>query len=267
MRVVGKTDTAVGEVGARIQLRAESGTSIGDHNTGFALDTKAYWRANEVWGWWAFTPELTLGGGYSGSLSDPGFHMDSVCNCYGTDNGGIYFGTGDAEQMRVTWASGPLTVAAAIQDDQGPPGDDLAFAARGNYSGDMVSGAVAGFYDGNGGGTADEYEASLGLGFALGDMASISGAAGMGQERNGDDYWIASALVSVNLSDAIHAEVGYGFQDYDSGSVSPDESNLIAGLYYDPVAQLTLGLEGELIDWDGNANDAVNFDFVTVFRF
>jgi opacity protein-like surface antigen len=284
LRVVGKTDTAVGEVGARIQLRAESGTGLGHegidtdgdgipdvflgrHDTGFSLDNRAYWRANEVWGWWAFTPELTLGGGYSGSLSDPGFHMDSVCNCYGTDNGGIYFGTGDAEQMRVTWASGPLTLAAAIQDDQGPPGDDLAFTARGNYSGDMVSGAVAGFYDANGGSTSDEYEVSVGLGFALGDMASVSGAVGMGQERNNDDYWIASAIVSVNLSDAIHAEVGYGIQDYDTASVSLDESNLIAGLYYDPVSQLTLGLEGELIDWSGNAVDAVNFDFVTVFRF
>lgn len=264
LKVVGKTDTAVGEVGARIQLRAE----------GFLVDTRAFWRANEVWGWWAMTPELTLGGGYSGSLSDPGFHMDSACNCYGTDNGGIYFGTGDAEQMRVTWASGPLTLAAAVQDDFGPPGDDLAFAARGNYSGDMISGAVAGFYDSNSGSTSDNYEVSVGLGFALGDMASVSGAAGMGQERNGDDYWIASAIVSVNLSDAIHAEIGYGMHDYDSGSVNSDEQNLIAGLYYDPVAQLTLGLEGEWYETDGPfgpANDGrpdgINVDFVTVFRF
>ncbi len=276
LRVVGKTDTAVGEVGARIQLRAEGATT--DNTWGGPSVGRATWKANEVWGWWAMTPELTLGGGYSGSLSDPGFHMDSACNCYGTDSGGIYFGSGDAEQMRVTWASGPLTFAAAVQDDLGPKGDDVAFAARANYSGDMISGAVAGFYDANSGLTQDNYEFSAGLGFALGDMASISGAAGMGQERNGDDYWIASAIVSVNLSDAIHAEVGYGFQDYDSGSLSRDESNLIAGLYYDPVSQLTLGLEAEMVDLSGgnpgsifndagNGSDAVNFDFVTVFRF
>jgi len=135
---------------------------------------------------------------------------------------------------------------------------------------------VAGFYDNNSGIASDEYEVTGGLGLALGDMASLSAMAGMGQERNGDDYWIASAIVSVNLSDAIHAEVGYGMQDYDSGSVSLDESNLIAGIYYDPVSQLTLGLEGEMIDvsgggagsaWNDVTSDAINVDFVTVFRF
>jgi len=270
LRVTGTTDTAVGEVGARIQLRAESGTALDlpdEYNTGFAHDTRAYWKANEVWGWWAIMPEVTLGGGYTGSLSDTGHHMDAVCNCYGTDNGGIYFGSGDSEQMRLTWASGPITIAGAIQDDTGPNGDDLAFAARANYSGDMFSAAAGGFYDGNGGGTADEYEFSGGATVGLGDMASLTAGAGWGQERNADDYWIASALVSVNLSDAVHAEVGYGIQEYDSGSVSLDESNLIAGVYYDPVSQLTLGLEGELIDWQGNTEDAVNVDFVTVFRF
>jgi opacity protein-like surface antigen len=266
LKVVGTTDTAVGEVGARIQLRAE----------GFSVGTKATWKANEVWGWWAMMPEVTLGGGYSGSLSDVGFGLDAACNCYGTDSGGIYIGSGDAEQMRLTWASGPITVAGAIQDDTGPNGDDLAFASRVNYSGDTLSGGVAGFYDNNSGIASDEYEITGGLGFALGDMASISAMAGMGQERNADDYWIASAIVSVNLSDAIHAEVGYGMQDYDSGSVSLDESNLIAGIYYDPVSQLTLGLEGEMIDVSGGGagsiynnvtSDAINVDFVTVFRF
>ena len=266
LKVVGTTDTAVGEVGARIQLRAE----------GFSTGTRATWKANEVWGWWAMMPEVTLGGGYSGSLSDVGFGIDASCNCYGTDNGGLYIGSGDAEQMRLTWASGPITVAGAIQDDTGPNGDDLAFASRVNYSGDTISGGVAGFYDNNSGIASDEYEVTGGLGLALGDMASLSAMAGMGQERNGDDYWIASAIVSVNLSDAIHAEVGYGMQDYDSGSVSLDESNLIAGIYYDPVSQLTLGLEGEMIDvsgggagsaWNDVTSDAINVDFVTVFRF
>lgn len=266
LKVVGTTDTAVGEVGARIQLRAE----------GFAVSTRATWKANEVWGWWAMMPEVTLGGGYSGSLSDVGFGVDAACNCYGTDNGGLYIGSGDAEQMRLTWASGPITVAGAIQDDTGPNGDDLAFASRINYSGDTLSGGVAGFYDNNSGIASDEYEITGGLGFALGDMASISAMAGMGQERNGDDYWIASAIASVNLSDAIHAEVGYGMQDYDSASVSLDESNLIAGIYYDPVSQLTLGLEGEMINVSGGGagsayndvtSDAINVDFVTVFRF
>ena len=40
--------------------------------------------ANEYWGWWAMTPELTFGGGYSGSLGNIGYGVDGACNCYYT---------------------------------------------------------------------------------------------------------------------------------------------------------------------------------------
>ncbi len=116
--VTGKTDTAVGEVGAHVRLRGEfDGTGrFGSSSTGADMRV--------AWGWWAMTPELTLGGGYDGSIGDAGaggFGVDGACNCYYTDNF-LYFGPGDTTQMRLTWASGPITAAVALEDGSGQAG-------------------------------------------------------------------------------------------------------------------------------------------------
>ena len=50
----------------------------------------------------------------------------------------------------------------------------------------------------------------------LGDMASISVGAQMGSDINDVDFWGASILASMNLSDTSHIEVAYGHKDYDS---------------------------------------------------
>jgi hypothetical protein len=265
LKVVGKTDTAVGEVGAIIQLRSE----------GFLHDTKAFTKANEVWGWWAMTPEITLGGGYSGSLGNIAYGLDGACNCYGTDN----FETlnpGDAEQMRLTWTSGPISIAGAIEDSDYtlyiPPGvidgdGNLAYAAEVKYSGDTINGEVSAFFDPNF--SNDVWQAGAGVGFALGDMASISLGADIGQRQLGtvgglvgDDFWEVTALVSANLSDAIHGEVAYQYSDY---SEVDNVNTAIAGIYYDPVSQLTIGVEAEWKDNPGE--DYMGADLVTVFRF
>ena len=57
LKVVGKTDTAVGEVGVQMRMR-------GDFDGANTMRYGVYFK--EAWGWWAMTPELTLGGGYSG---------------------------------------------------------------------------------------------------------------------------------------------------------------------------------------------------------
>ena len=54
------------------------------------------------------TPELTLGGGYSGSLGNIGYGYDGACNCYYTDNADVCFDPGDTSQMRLSYASGPM---------------------------------------------------------------------------------------------------------------------------------------------------------------
>jgi hypothetical protein len=66
----------------------------------------------------------------------------------------------------------------------------------------------------------------------------------------------------MDLSDAIHAELAYGHTDNNGGVADVDA--ILAGIYYDPVSQLTIGLEAE---WFDNGVDNVSADLVTVFRF
>ena len=107
LKVRGKTDTAVGEVGATLTFRAENQEG-GFGNLGVNVPN--------AWGWWAMTPELTLGGGFTGSLGNIGYGYDGACTCYFTDNADAAFNPGDVTQMRLSYASGPLSMAIAIED-------------------------------------------------------------------------------------------------------------------------------------------------------
>jgi Porin subfamily len=295
LKVVGKTDTAVGEVGARVQLRVNA-DGYGDE----------HFISNEHWGWWAMTPELTLGGGYTGSLGNIGYGYDGACNCYITDNADVAFNPGDVTQMRLSWASGPLSFGVAIEDANGhnatqntvaPPavgtstagnnfgGDSssLGAAAEIKYSGDAFNAEISGVWHDGGDNipaaagvlaavTDDSWQAGVGAGFSLGDMASISLAAATGHHVNGQDFWGFSALASADLSDAVHAEIAYGMKEYDSGTnvnwtSSADNYGIMAGIYYDPVDQLTVGVEAEYINPEGPGNNRTIVDLVTVFRF
>ena len=105
LRVVATTDTAVGEVGVELKLRADfNGNGTSD----------VYMKT--AWGYWAMTPELTLGGGYAGSLGNIGYGYDGACTCYYTDNADLAFDPGDTTQMRLSYASGPFSMAVAIED-------------------------------------------------------------------------------------------------------------------------------------------------------
>jgi opacity protein-like surface antigen len=108
----------------------------------------------------------------------------------------------------------------------------------------------------------------------------------------------ASILASANLSDSVHAEIAYGYADGEGhlsrtiapnwdyqGDVDSKTHAVLAGIYYDPVSQLTIGLEGEWYQtkWSGDddhvtASDPFlmeysakgtswQVDLVTVFRF
>ena len=102
IRVNASTDTAVGEVGVDIRMRANF-----DGNG----DTDVY--SDVAWGYWAMTPELTFGGGYAGSLGNVGYGYDGACTCYYTDNADVAFNPGDVTpaasvlrlRVRSPWAS------------------------------------------------------------------------------------------------------------------------------------------------------------------
>jgi hypothetical protein len=286
LKVTGKTDTAVGEVGARLEIR---GNIEGQRSDSERLYYETFW------GWWAMTPELTLGGGFAGSLGNIGYGYDGACNCYYTDNADVYANPGDTTQMRLTYASGPLSFAVALEDATGSgsswgDGDDLGVAAEVKYSGDVVSAEIAGtwrgapqtasveYYDYTASTTTDTsdfWQVGAGLGFALGDMASISLAANVGEINNGASFWDVNGLISANLSDTVHGEIGAGFKHYGNpdgwgSGYKIDKWAVLAGLYYDPVPQLTIGLEAEYgeIEQDTYYNASnTTIDLVTVFRF
>jgi hypothetical protein len=303
--VTGTTDTAVGEVGVTMEFRADfdgrdSDVNDSDYSSGVYI--------NEAWGWWSMTPELTFGGGYTGTLADIGYGYDGACSCYFTDNADVAFGTGDTTQMRLSYASGPFSMAVALEDASQtftPPGaqlngDRLGVAGEVKYTGDTFSGEIAGgwwdvdeeqFF----GDVDTQWQVGAGIGFALGEMFNISIGAAMGEGPTtstseqgavtdvalpvNNKYWGVSALASVGLTDGIHAELGAGYKKREGDDFDVCTASLVdvlldngcdnwamdgfdyetwavqGGLYYTPVDQLTIGLEGEWyttsVDWKG----------------
>jgi hypothetical protein len=264
LHVNGKTDTAVGEVGVDVGLQgAAAGLAASNRfNNPFVL-------ADGFWGYWKLTPELTLGGGSAGSLSGIGYGYDGACTCVFTDFADAGYSTGDAAQMRLSYASGPMSAAIAIEDGGNAAGaSGFGFAGELKYAGDMVSGELsAGYVAKTGIWVNDRWVVGAGLGFNLGDMAKLSMAGGVfNTGAVGGDGWKASVLARLNVSDVAHAEVAFNHADY--SLAANDQNSVLAGLYYDPVKQLTIGIEGE---WAANPNvansDHTRADLVTVFRF
>jgi hypothetical protein len=252
------TDTAVGLVGVNIGLRANWDGITG--NDAFM---------NEAWGYWQITPELTFGGGYAGSVGTVGHGGDIMTAMY---SGGINaVGSSDATQFRVSYVSGPLSAAIALEDsDYGHADqDDVGVAAEVKYSGDMFSAEVAGFAHGG------DWQVGAGVTANLSDMFKLSVAAGIGENENDSelfmttlanqgtntpgtvstsiydaDYWTVSAVAVANLSDQFSVELGASYYEDEGSSSSLGATDIgteifavAAGAYYTPVSQLTLGLE------------------------
>ena len=276
-----KTDTAMGEVGVELELRA-------DYNGNGASDI----YAKVAWGYWAMTPGLTLGGGYNQSLGDITYGYDGSCTCYFTDNADVDFNPGDTSQLRLSYVAGPVTFDVAVEDaglDDGTINDGLlGVAGDVSYAGDVFSGEIAGVWrDSNESQTGSDQIWQVGLGgsITMGDIGSLTFGAATGEGPyevqtsgtivNGLAYnnlwWGASALASIKLGDRAHVELagGYKQRDGDQSSFVKDKVKyevsdvdyhtyaLMGGLYYTPVDQLTLGLEGEWYTTSTTA-DAIN---------
>ena len=328
LRVVASTDTAVGEVGVELKMRGD-----------FVGNGTADMYMKVAWGYWAMTRELTFGGGYTGSLGNIGYGYDGACTCYYTDNADVAFNPGDTTQLRLSYASGPFSMAVALEDsgiyggyegdDKTSKGNQLGVAGEIKYSGDMFSGEISGVYRAV---NEDDYtvkdypdfnsdidglwQVGAGLGFNLGTIASLSLAAAMGSgpftEVNNytgevttslpvdNDWWGVSGLATANLSDAVHAEAGLGYKhretdgrsvalpapfgDIKTSGIDWDTWAVLGGIYYTPVDQLTIGLEGEWYTTDAEvsakedveggdkyslerSSDNWSVDLVSVWRF
>ena len=279
LKVVAKTDTAVGEVGALISLRSNfDGKSTGDNYVYYTRGT----YVNDAWGWWQMTPELTFGGGYSGSAGNVGYGYDGACTCYYTDWADVAFNPGDTTQFRLTWASGPIAASIAIEDGsgQGPKwGDFKSMGVAGNikWTGDTFNAALYGEAKDDGDHNSNDtiYQLGAGAGFSLGDMLALSIAGAIGQTEDNNDWWGVSGLASINLAETAFLELGAGYKDYDGDSNPPlgpgtsehTVTSFLGGLYYRPADQLTIGLEGEWIDDESASDNSSIIDFVTKWQF
>jgi hypothetical protein len=237
LSVTGKTDTAVGEVGASINFRASSyGTD--DWNAGNQdVVTDGYW------GWWKMTPNVSLGGGVAGSIAKNSYTYDAQCyHCYLTD----YFGGisnnpgGDPSQFKLSYNDGPLSFAVAAEDTNNS-GDHSAFGVTGNvgYAMDTFGVDLTGGYWGNASGGDAAWVATAGIGANFNPF-SIGAAVGFGHDFSGSDYTRASGYIKLALSDSAHFDVGIA-HNFQSGN---DYTEYDAGLYYEPVSKLTIGVEG-----------------------
>lgn len=278
-KVVGTTDTAVGEVGVRIATQATATDGGFQANVGNGAI-----RTDGFWGYWKLTPNVQLGAGVDGSLGKTGQGFDAKCStAYVSCFGGISNNANgdDPAQIRLSYADGPLGFAVAVEDSNNSvsplavgflPGNNnnasaIGVAARASYSADIFSGDLGGAYWGNAIGPESAWVVSGGVGASFG-IASLSIGAGIGSGfAVGDDYTSASAIMKVNLGDTAHAELGAGHRwNTSPGAGVNDFTTLGAGLYYDPVKQITVGAEGVYIS-GGPTDGSYGAALFTVFRF
>jgi hypothetical protein len=281
--VQASTDTAVGEVGVELKLRANADGNGQD-----------VFYGERIWGYWSMTDHLTFGGGFNDSLGKIIYGYDGSCTCYYTDNADVALDPGDTTQLRMTYTQGPFSAAVAVEDasydsdtiDSGL----LGVAGEIAYSSDVFSGQIAGVWrDSNNAQTdaSSQWQVGLGGQYNVGDLGYLSFGAAVGQgpftvvdsqgliteEADYDNnWWGASALASVNFTDSTHAEFAGGYKhrdgnkasyrDFTVNNVDYNTYALLVGLYYTPVDQLTIGLEGE---WYRTETDVTSTDVDTRF--
>ena len=107
--VEGKTETAVGEVGGTIRLESS-------YDEEHSFDDSENVDMDIAWGYWQMTPNWQLGGGYAESTGSLQAGVDWEHNDDMT--GGVNaFTNADNEQIRVTYQSGGLSFAVAVEDN------------------------------------------------------------------------------------------------------------------------------------------------------
>jgi hypothetical protein len=301
--VEGKTETAVGEVGGTIRLEAGgSGPDSYDQNH-FSAHVEDV-DMDIAWGYWQITPNWQLGGGYAASTGSLQAGVDWQHN---DDMTGFVnaFSNDDEEQIRITFQSGGLTFAVALEDNDSECSGDYdcvnvesesdipAVAAYALFdTGSFVIAAAANWAnddratDACNGECDDNWSAGIGVNGKFEEAWSWTVAVAAG-EGNGlglqnfslspfadDDWWGVSGGFIFGFATAMslqfsagYAELEHEGDDFDDGHESLD---VAATLFWDPVDQLTLGFGA---GWHDNEVQAVEGDdywvagFGAYFRF
>jgi hypothetical protein len=141
LRVDGKTETAIGEVGGTIRLQGtrNSGGSVYGPDDG-SVDVSL----NIAWGYWQMTPQFQLGGGYWDSTAaiQAGWDWNGEPALVGLNAGPT---NKSVSQVRLTYSNGPLTAAISVEDNNNREDDDCDWDCGSFTLSDAVTPAVAGF--------------------------------------------------------------------------------------------------------------------------
>lgn len=257
---------------ARLWVDATTPTSVGD------VDVHIKFRQNqfqgngvgstfieEYWGTWHMTPELAFSGGAMGNGADFG-QGETFGNTVGLNGSHI---TTD-EQLRLAYASGPISFFVAVDDGNDTDGTSLDempdFHANFGWSGDMFSLGLGAAFQSNVAVT-DNYQVAGNVTMNLGDAAKIWVAASMGQDLGQGDYFGVAGGIGANVTEATWIELTGGYKDSDAA----ETFNVNAGIYWAPVSQLKIGLQGDYTDVNlagpGGSADVITASLVTWWSF
>jgi len=287
----GKADTAVGEVGGRIRVQEESGQRGSSDDSNNAV-------VNQAYGWWKFSPNWQLIAGLWDSTAaiQAGVDWD-----FTSPVNTIWGDEGSTEQMRLVFNNGgPLTIAIAVEDSEGSTysggadvGDIPAFAGYVAFDSGHVFLQATGLWEKDdtkdaGDNNSDNYFVGAGARFGFGDHFTLTAGAGFSQGYqdavyttigHDDDYWVASAGAIIKFGENSRIEVGADYlnnnPDNHSGLIDTSWA-IIGGFYFEPVSQVTIGVNADYRDRkfeDNTAGDDVGSGnafavrFVTYLRF
>jgi len=284
--IKGKADTAVGEVGGYFRLQADGGGNFSDYSE----NTKM----NKAYGWWKFAPEWELMAGYNDNTAALQVGWDWLAASGPTAS----FGPSNInnEQMRLTYSSGPLSFAIAVEDaDAGttfgvavtkvdPPGPvtivttaSLVSASTADrsdipavegylmYSSDAFTAQIAGLYQDDNIGDNADWAIGGGATVGLGEMFQLTAGAVYGEGTTQYANNVGPLTVDEEFWGASVGLLANLSEDtrlelgvgYEDYDDAGTALGFGGGIYWDPVSQVTLGFGATYIDRNDTAALAV----------
>jgi len=274
--VKGKADTAVGEVGGYFRLQADGGGNFSDYSEATKM--------NKAYGWWKFAPEWELMAGYNDNTAALQVGWDWLAASGPVSS----FGPSNInnEQMRLTYSSGPLSFAIAVEDpDAGTtfaavtvqnvnPGPvtttttalvSTSTADRADipavegyimYSSDAFTAQLAGLYQTDDLGDSDDWAIGGGATVGLGEMFQLTAGAVYGEGTTQYANNVGPLTVDEEFWGASVGLLANLSEDtrlelgvgYEDYENAGTALGFGGGVYWDPVSQVTLGIGATYID-------------------
>ena len=271
--IKGKADTAVGEVGGYFRLQADGGGNFSDYSESTKM--------NKAYGWWKFAPNWEFMAGYNDNTGALQVGWDWLAASGPVSS----FGPSNInnEQMRLTYASGPLSFAISVEDSDSGSAFNISQSAPTGvllvpttttssvdrsdlpnlqayimYSSDSFTAQLAGLVQDDD--IGDDLDFAIGGGATIGisDGFQITAGAVFGEGTNAyannlgpltadEEFWGASLGILAKLAEDTRLELGVGYEDYDNTGTA---LGFGGGVYWDPVSQVTLGVGATYVTRD-----------------